>query len=228
MKISTNTLLLCLCILSVQQVRAWSLKVKNATGGELVLNSSYMACGDLERIISPYKEGDKPFELDNGGCCLTKVDVRSTTGAGRGLKMTYFPPTTGLGSSCRNNEVTFKLTNDQKQIVYEHGVSQAAPVSPALSNFHIFNATNSQLVVMLKYTVAAACMPETRLIEPAQRLDLQVGLCCLGLISIQARGGLADGKKYELRSVGGPTGCGTMVTHTIKTDGMNNLVVESR
>lgn len=223
MKRMISALLSVLFVCCVQQAVAWNIAVKNLTQGELVAKFSYAACGTLERVIPAWQSGE-PFRLDNGGCCPFKVEVRSTTGPARGLEAKYFPPTTGLGISCRNNEVTFQLTGDKKQIVSLNGLAQKD--ASGMTNFHLRNTTNSQLVVDLRYTVAAACMPETRLVEPGTDLDLQIGLCCLGSINIQARGGSADGKKYNLKP-GGPSGCGTLVVHTVKTDGSGNLVVET-
>lgn len=225
MKNRMNSLLSLMLICSVQQAVAWNLAIKNMTEGELVGRFFYASCGTLERIIPEWKEGSEPFRLDNGGCCPYRVEVRSTTGPARGLEAKYFPPTTGLGISCQNNEVTFKLTDDKKQIIGLRDLGK--PVSN-MTNFRLFNTTNSQLVVTLKYTVAAACMPETKLVNPGENLFMQVGLCCIGSISLTARGGFSDGKTYLMKSMGGPTGCGTLVNHYVKSDAMGNLVVESQ
>lgn len=198
-----------------------TLTMKNSTDGQIVAKANYSACGPLERVI----ESGKTEVIDNGGCCLIDVNARSTSGGAAGTMTKHIPHSTGAGISCQSNQVTFTQTADKKELVALRGIDTAA--TKGITNFHLQNMTDSQLTITLYYK-SAECTQETQMVNAGQTLHLQIGLCCLLSVKIKANGGAANGKERILNPVGGPSGCGTLVTHYVKTDASGNIVVDSR
>jgi hypothetical protein len=88
--------------LSAGALIAYPVKIKNATALDVTVVIELALCSDIIVTLLP----GETKSVDTGGCCSKKIIASGSGPAGSFSGMTFTPPGTGLGISCRGYEIT--------------------------------------------------------------------------------------------------------------------------